>query len=91
MKASQIVRAHIKEALNQGLPLSEARMKICRTCPLFDQGVFGPICNPNLYLNPITNETSYIVKQGFTKGCGCRLNAKTRIEDAECPMNPPKW
>jgi len=88
---AQIIKAHIKEALNQGASLSEARMSICKACPLFTQGQFGPICNPNLYLNSITNKTSYVGGEGFTKGCGCRLNAKTRLEDAQCPMTPPKW
>lgn len=91
MGISQIVEGHIKELLNQGATLSDARMQICRTCPLFKQSTFGPICNPNLYLNTTTNKTSHVGGEGYTKGCGCRLNAKTRIEDAHCPMKPQKW
>jgi hypothetical protein len=85
MSMKGILKAHIKELLNQGVPLFEERMKICKVCPLYDTGPFGPICNPNLYLNPTTNKFNYIGGSGFTKGCGCRLNAKTRDKDAHCP------
>ena len=85
MEIEQIIKGHIKELLNQGASLSDARMTICKSCPLFKRTKFGPICNPNLYLNPITNETNHIGGINFEKGCGCRLNAKTRLEDAQCP------
>lgn len=86
---SDIIKGHVKELLNEGQPLSEKRMAICATCPLYLKGKLGPICNPGLYLNVDTNETSTVAAEGFKKGCGCRLNAKTRIEDAECPLG--KW
>lgn len=89
MNVKQILKAHLKELLNQEVLLHEQRMKICKACPLYDIGSFGPICNPALYLNPTTNEFNHIGGSGFTKGCGCRLNAKTRDEDAHCPNE--KW
>ncbi len=89
MSMKQIITGHLKELLNQGQDLSQARMSICKACPLYKVGQLGPICNPDLYLNTSTNITNVIGGDGFKKGCGCRLNAKTRLEDAHCPLS--KW
>ena len=43
----------------------------------------GPICNPKLYMNE-NGETSDYQRIGFKRGCGCRLNAKTRLQYAKC-------
>lgn len=89
MSISDIVKGHLNELLNRGEDLFTARMKVCKACPLFKVGPLGPICNPELYLNPVTNEVNHIGGKGFTRGCACRLNAKTRLEDAHCPND--KW
>lgn len=85
----QIVAGHFNELFNREDVLSQQRMNICKACPLYKVGPLGPICNPELYLNPITNETNHVGGEGMKKGCACRLNAKTRLEDAHCPNN--KW
>jgi hypothetical protein len=33
----------------------------------------GGICNNNKYLNPITNQVSDTSKDGYKRGCGCRI------------------
>lgn len=84
-KASQIIKGHIKEFLNMEKDLAKKRLAICKVCPLYKETNIGPICNPNLYLNPQTMETRHSPKTGYLKGCGCRLNAKIRLQDANCP------
>lgn len=49
----------------------------------------GGICNPNLYIHPDTEDVSINPKDGYVKGCGCRLQAKTRLIEAKCIIN--KW
>lgn len=87
--ATRIIKGHLKEAFNMEDKLYRERIKICKECPLYKESNIGPICNPNLYLNAETGEYRYAPKEGFTKGCGCRLNAKTRLEDGHCPSG--KW
>jgi hypothetical protein len=66
--------------------LYEDRIAICKTCKIMkNDNVFGPICNSGLYLNPITDEVSYIPREGFNHGCGCVLSAKARVKEATCP------
>lgn len=83
-----IVRGHINESLGLHKDISVERMKICKTCPLF-KAAYGGICNSNLYMNPKTLETSSTVLPGYIHGCGCRLNAKTRLPYATCPAH--RW
>jgi hypothetical protein len=89
MSVKQILQGHLNELLNKGEELSKARMLICKACPLYKMSALGPICNPELYLNPLTNTTNHIGGPGMHRGCACRLNAKTRLEDAHCPND--KW
>lgn len=89
MSIRDIINAHVNEALGKNDSLQEQRMKICKACPLLKESKFGPICNAALYLNKDTNEAIDHMQPGLIKGCGCRLNAKTRLEDAHCPAN--KW
>lgn len=51
--------------------------------------LFGKICGKDVYINTDTQETSDKKKPGYKTGCGCVLSAKTRVKDAECPIN--KW
>lgn len=85
-KAKSIVVGHYNEIMKNNIDLSKERMKICERCPLLKQDPnWGPICNSKLYLNTNTMETSETIKVGYTKGCGCRLNAKTKDKEAHCP------
>ena len=62
-----------------------SRIEICKHCPINANGQ----CTNKLCLNPKTNEISTKFKEGFFRGCGCRLNAKTRLINAKCPAG--KW
>lgn len=79
------------ELLNKQVSLYEERMYICKRCPLFKETKTGPICNNGLILNPITNDHRPAMEKipGYIKGCGCRLEAKTRDPKASCPAK--KW
>lgn len=87
-QGKDIANGHINEILGLNEDISEKRMKICRTCPLFKKS-FGGLCNPKLWLNPTTMEVSTHQKSEYYKGCGCRLLAKTRLPYASCPAK--RW
>lgn len=80
-----IIDGHVNEMFNANEELYEERMKVCKECPLYKETPIGPICNPKLYIN-ITDKTSVIdrSKIGYKSGCGCRLNAKTRLPHGKC-------
>jgi len=86
---TKIMEGHFKEFLSLEQELSDKRMKVCKLCPLYKHTSVGYICDNKLYLDPLTNETSTSYKEGFSKGCMCRLAAKTRLKDAKCPVG--KW
>lgn len=88
MEIGNIVKGHANELLGLNKSLQESRMDICKKCPLFKQ-VAGGICNPSLWLNPKTEEISNNKKDGYVKGCGCRLRAKTTLVKSHCPAR--KW
>lgn len=58
-----------------------SRKNICLNCPLKN----GNTCNPSLFIHPKTLEVSKTSKQGYAKGCGCRLSAKQRSPNDKCP------
>lgn len=87
---SDIATGFYNKLLNKKQGLQKERMSICRSCKLYkDDEIFGEMCNKKLYLNPETNEVSKDIKSGFYRGCGCLLDAKTRVERTKCPIN--KW
>lgn len=88
MEIGNIVKGHVNEILGLNVNISEERMGICKRCPLFKQ-IAGGICNSSLWLNPKTGEISDKRKDGYVKGCGCRLKAKTTLINAHCPAK--KW
>lgn len=84
----QIIKGHINEALNLNKDISQSRLQICYTCPLYSSRL-GGVCNNRLWLNPITGDVSTVKKEGYKNGCSCRLLAKTRLPNATCPLD--KW
>lgn len=89
MDLKEILKGHLKEMTNDNQELFEERMKICKECPLFKLTKTGPVCNSQLYLNT-TNGLVYSTEgPNRTRGCGCRLNAKARLNESICPAN--KW
>lgn len=84
----QIVQGHANELFGLNKDISKERLQICYSCPLYSQKL-GGICNNKLWLNPLTGDISIEQKEGYKRGCGCRLLAKTRLPNAHCPLN--KW
>lgn len=84
-----IAEGHINEVLGFNTNVSEARLKICKKCPLYHIGLFGPVCSMRLWLNPETGDISSEQKDGYIRGCGCRLDAKTRVINESCRAG--KW
>ena len=89
-QAKQIAEGWTNYALGREQELSESRMKICRKCPLYTiKSSIGAVCDSKKYYNPKTGETSNFPESGFINGCGCKLEAKSRVSNAKCPLK--KW
>lgn len=88
MEVGNIIAGHVNEMLGLNKDISESRLKICKKCPIYSTK-FGGICNGKLYLNPETGDVSTIKKDGYIKGCSCRLLSKTTILSEHCPAG--KW
>jgi len=88
MNIGRIVEGHVNEMLGLNVNLSESRLKICHRCPLYSDKL-GGVCNPHLYLNPDNGDVSTEKKDGYVKGCGCRLSAKTTLVSERCAAG--KW
>lgn len=86
---TDIAKGHYNEILNREEVISKKRLQICKNCPILSDTMFGMMCDSKKYLDPKTNQVSYVAKDGYKKGCGCRLSAKTRVLDAKCPQG--KW
>ena len=68
MEIGPIIKGHVNELLDKNKDISEVRMEICRKCPLY-RDILGGQCNPNLWLNPETNEISNRRTVNYIKGC----------------------
>lgn len=90
VNVGQIVQGHVNEALNKEKDLYTRRIEICKNCPLFtNKKVVGYVCDSKKYYNPETDELGEFPQKGFINGCGCRLEAKTRLKSAKCVLG--KW
>lgn len=85
-----IINGHVNEALGKNEEIKDQRMEICKKCPLYKDTPMGPVCNPRLYISEL-DKTTVIDRPriGYKRGCGCRLNAKTRLQNSKCIVN--KW
>ncbi len=84
-----ILTGHINEILERNNEIYKFRIKICKSCPLFDRNkVLGWVCSNKLWINK-DGEVSKKEKDGFVKGCGCRLEAKLRNMNSKCIIS--KW
>nr|DAM86958.1 MAG TPA: 14-3-3 protein gamma [Caudoviricetes sp.] len=90
MGLGAILNGHTNEMLGLNKNISEVRIKVCRSCPLYKRSVvLGEICNSKVWYNPETGDISNSKKDGYINGCGCRLRAKTTLPGAFCPIG--KW
>jgi hypothetical protein len=89
-KISDIAEGHLNEFLRKNEEMQQERLEICSKCPICDKETpFGYMCSDKLWIHPATNEVSSFARDGFIRGCGCRLNAKTTLKDNHCIIN--KW
>lgn len=88
MQIFDIIQGHANELLNINEELSKSRLQICYRCPLYSKKL-GGICNSRLWLNPNTGDVSINRKEGYIRGCSCRLSPKTRLPNSKCPAG--KW
>lgn len=65
--------------------LIEERMNICKKCPIYkEHSIHGGICDSSKYISKDGQRWSYFKKDGFVKGCGCKLNNKTKYSTNHC-------
>lgn len=83
-----IIEGHLNELLGRGIALKEARIQVCEMCPIHKDSGLGLICDSSKWINSI-NEVRTEATPGFTRGCGCRMSAKTTIEGQHCVVG--KW
>lgn len=90
INAIDILQGHINELLSKEEDLSQARLEICSKCPILKESpAFGYICDSTKYISPDGQHSDIRYHEGWTRGCGCRLKAKTRLKNAHCIIN--KW
>lgn len=87
--APQIIEGHLKEIAGKEKTLSESRISICKECPLCSINRLGLVCDAKKCLNKETEEVVSFPGKNITCGCGCRLEAKTRLKNAKCVLG--KW
>lgn len=83
-----IIEGHLNEVLKNNEELSESRLKICSVCPAAKQTAMGIMCDSSKWINK-NDEISYESKPGYTRACGCRMSAKSRLSHAKCIIG--KW
>lgn len=89
-KLREIVEGHVNELFDRRNDLREQRENICKSCGLYKESHFGPICNPNKYINVDDKTTiSDIPRVGYKRGCSCRLQAKWLSPNSKCIVG--KW
>lgn len=88
-KIKDVTKGHLAEVAQKigvgsksGAALSRSRLEHCNKCSLLTNTLVGPICDKN-------KESDHIETGLPIKGCGCRLKAKTLLEDQKCPLG--KW
>lgn len=83
-----IIKGHVNELLGRERDLSERRMQICRSCPLFTD-IMGGICDSKKCIDTTTHQLRYAPGENTICGCSCRLEAKSRLQKAKCVLD--KW
>lgn len=84
----QIIEGHWNELTGRNKTMSETRLQICYKCSLYSPKL-GGVCNKKLWVDTQTGDISITKKDGYVNGCGCRVQAKTTLPNAQCPLN--KW
>lgn len=88
VNVGHVIEGAANAVLKKNSDISEERMEICKNCPLYTTRM-GGMCNSKLWLDPQTGDISLYERPGYYKGCGCKLDFKTRVRSEECPAG--KW
>lgn len=88
-QVGQIAEGWARDLVKSEQQLHDERMSICKKCPLYTEDALGPKCSNKLCYNPTTGATALYPGQGYTCGCGCWLDKKTRVKESKCVLN--KW
>ena len=83
-----IIKGHVNELLGRERDLSETRMRICRSCPLFTD-IMGGVCDSKKCVDKTTNKIRHAPGENTICGCNCRLEAKSTLKNAKCVLD--KW
>lgn len=86
----QIASGWKKSLLNEEEELSKKRTAICKQCPLYtNDAVFHGKCDSGKCFD--TKEMKLVPSPGpnIVCGCGCKIDAKSRLKNAKCVLN--KW
>jgi len=66
----------------------EERIAICKSCKLHKVTYDGFIrCDSGKYMSEDGEETSYLPKKGFKRGCGCNQTLAARNPNKHCSFN----
>ena len=66
------------------------RLEICANCPIVKMdSVWGPICDNKKYISPDGNDWSFFPKDGWKRGCGCKLRYRANSSSKHCIAG--KW
>jgi len=60
------------------------RMEICRNCPIMRITEFGMKCDDRKWISPDGQQSSFLKKDGWVKGCGCYINSKAKNPNKHC-------
>lgn len=86
-KRNEIIGGHFNElrsklgVANQNEEAIFSLREICNACPLKN----GNNCNAVKWMDPNTLDVADGPKDGYIRGCGCRLSAKQRSKYSLCP------
>ena len=76
MSIRNIIEGHYNEIFDKNSETYNKRILICQKCSLLTKTWYGLVC-------------SAVKEEDGRKGCGCRVEAKTRDEYSKCPLG--KW
>lgn len=57
------------------------RENICNLCPVKSNN----FCDKDKWIHPESRKIRYSFKKNYIRGCGCRLTAKQKANNAKCP------
>lgn len=86
-QVKEIAEGYTNWALGREDELSEARMKICRECPLYNEDTDR--CDSGRGINIKTEELVKYPGKDIVMGCGCKMQPKSKSPSSKCVLN--KW